>query len=314
MTMIPLGGESPRGPGRSRSGRSGRSRLRYEEVIDRVEQLIVERDLGPGDKLPSHDQLAQLAGVSLITVRRALEELERDGRVRRHQGLGTFLAGAKIVSDPSHTGGLGNALGGVRESSTVGTRLLGITRCLPSADLVAALQISEHDQVWRVHRQRLISGKPLIVETATIPVRLAPDLDHIYEGGSLYETLATQYGLDDDYEEQFLDVIHPESGLRALLHLNPRAFVVRIRGITRDATGVPFDAFEQVYPASQFAFVIAGKTNRRLHQGDIDRDWSVAPVAPVAPLAPTSNEFAPAGRTTGRAAKKRPSHRSRGGG
>lgn len=275
MTTIPLGG-SPQP--RSGRGRSGRARLLYEEVIDRVERLILENGLGPGDKLPSQDQLSQLTGVSLITVRRALEELERAGRVRRHQGLGTFLASPKILSDPSLSGALGQALGGSGESGRVATKLLGTTRCRPSADLAEALQIDRAEPVWQVHRQRLIADQPMIVETATIPVALAPDLDRVYRSGSLYETLADRYGLDDDYEEQFLEVVHAEAGARTLLRLSPRDLVVRIRGITRDTSGVPFDVFEQVYPAAQFAFVIAGKTNRRLHHGDLSRDWSATPI------------------------------------
>ncbi|MGH3470874.1 MAG: GntR family transcriptional regulator [Nocardioidaceae bacterium] len=275
MTTIPLGGDPAPRSGRARSGRS---RLLYEEVIDRVERLIVERALGPGDKLPSQDELSDLSGVSLITVRRALEELERAGRVRRHQGLGTFLASPKILSDPSHSGGLGDTLGEAAEVAPVGTKLLGVTRCRPSADLAVALQIRPDELVWQVHRQRLIADKPLIVETATIPVALAVDLDRVYQGGSLYETLAARYGLDDDYEEQFLDVVHPTARVRSLLHLSARDLVVRIRGITRDTSGVPFDVFEQVYPASEFAFVIAGRTNRRLHQGDLSRDWSATPL------------------------------------
>ena len=211
-------------------------------------------------------------------MRRALEELERDGVLRRHQGLGTFLSGPKIMSDPSHTGGLGNTLGGSTDSSRVGTKVLEVSRCRPSEDLATALHIHPGEQVWRVHRQRSLGDKPLIVETAMIPVALAPDLDRAYSAGSLYETLATRYGLDDDYEEQVLDVIHATSDVRSLLRLNPRALVVRIRGITRDTTGTPFDAFEQVYPASEFAFSIAGKTNRQLHRGDIVQDWSARPV------------------------------------
>jgi GntR family transcriptional regulator len=249
-------------------------------VIDRVERLIVERSLGPGDKLPSQGQLSQLTGVSLITVRRALEELERDGRVRRHQGLGTFLASPKILSDPSLSGGLGQALGGMAEPGRVDTKLLSVTRCRPSADLAGALQIDQSEAVWQVHRQRLIGGKPKIVETATIPVALAVDLDSVYQGGSLYETLAVRYGLDDDYEEQFLDVVHPDAAARSLLRMSPRDLVVRIRGITRDTSGVPFDVFEQVYPAAEFAFVIGGKTNRRLHHGDLSQDWTATPLSP----------------------------------
>src|ERR1700683_4586061 len=77
------GGATP--PDRSGAG------LLYEQVVDYVEKLISERGLAPGDLLPSYAELAELTGVSLITVRRALEELERAGKVRRHQGLGTVL-------------------------------------------------------------------------------------------------------------------------------------------------------------------------------------------------------------------------------
>ena len=62
-----------------------------------VEQLVAERGLVPGDLLPTYAELAASVGVSLITVRRALDELERAGRVRRHQGLGTFLARPRIL-------------------------------------------------------------------------------------------------------------------------------------------------------------------------------------------------------------------------
>src|SRR5262245_9268039 len=84
--------------------------LLYEQVVALVEQLISERGLVPGDLLPSYTELAGQAGVSLITVRRALDELERTGRVRRHQGLGTFVARPRSLSDPGKAGSLLQAL------------------------------------------------------------------------------------------------------------------------------------------------------------------------------------------------------------
>lgn len=270
MTVIKLGGRA------HGSGRPRRARLLYEEVIDLIDRLVAEQGLGPGDMLPSQAELASLAKVSLITVRRALEELERDGRVRRHQGLGTFLARPKILADPARSGTLGDTLSAVPEAAQVTTKLLQIVRGQPSDDVAAALEIGAGEPVWLVRRLRLIAKVPSIVETAIIPVALAPDLPDASREGSLYETLRTRYGLDDDYEEQLLDVIHPTAELRSLLRLTPRALVVRIQGVTRDRSGTPFDCFEQVYPASQFAFAIAGHAERRLHHGKVSRDWSVS--------------------------------------
>src|SRR5277367_1917738 len=75
-------------------------------MIEFVERLVTDGNLAPGDMLPTQAELAAAAGVSLITVRRALEELERAGRVRRHQGVGTFLARPRIISEPGRSGGL----------------------------------------------------------------------------------------------------------------------------------------------------------------------------------------------------------------
>ncbi len=55
--------------------------------------------------------------------------------------------------------------------------------------------------------------------------------------------MQTVYGLDDDFEEQVLDVIHADAEVRALLQLGPRSQVVRIQGLTRDKAGVPLDRF-----------------------------------------------------------------------
>ncbi|MGA8246763.1 MAG: GntR family transcriptional regulator [Nocardioides sp.] len=276
MTTIPLGDGGR--PYRASHGRGRGTRLLYAEVIDRVEQLIVERGLGPGDRLPSQDELATLTGTSLITVRRALEELQREGRVRRHQGLGTFLSSPKIISDPTHAGPLGSALTSSDQRTEVTTTVLSVERCRPSADLATALQIDFDDDVWEVQRERQVDGRTMILETARIPVKLAPGLDREYRSGSLYETLAIRYGLDDDYEEQFLDLAHPAADVRSRLRLSASSLVVRIRGVTRASSGIRFDVFEQVYPATEFAFVIAGQTTRELHQGELNRDWSTEPV------------------------------------
>ena len=53
---------------------------------------ITEGRLRPGSALPSFRALAEDLLVSVITVKRAYEELEREGIIYRKQGLGTFVA------------------------------------------------------------------------------------------------------------------------------------------------------------------------------------------------------------------------------
>ncbi|MGV3772509.1 MAG: GntR family transcriptional regulator [Verrucomicrobiales bacterium] len=64
----------------------------YEQIVEGIKCEISEGRLAPGTALPSFRVLAQDLLVSVITVKRAYEELEREGIIYRKQGLGTFVA------------------------------------------------------------------------------------------------------------------------------------------------------------------------------------------------------------------------------
>jgi DNA-binding GntR family transcriptional regulator len=290
-------------PSAQAPGIPARKRLRYEEMIEFVERLVAEGNLAAGDMLPTQAELAAAAGVSLITVRRALEELERAGRVRRHQGVGTFLARPRIISEPGRSGGLLDTLrrahdagdagpgGAGREGHgeelrsgqpRVGNRLLSLGQGLPSVSLRAALQLADGAPVWEIRRQRMVNGEPKVYETAVIPVALAPGLDRyrVELNGSLYELLAERYGLEDQAEEQYLEVAAADDDERRLLRLPSKSQVVRLRGLSTDQHGTPFDCFTQVYPALEFGFYISGGTSRGLFRTTSWDGWGVT-AAPV---------------------------------
>jgi GntR family transcriptional regulator len=64
----------------------------YQQIVEGIRRAVVEGRLKPGEPLPSFRALAEQLLVSLITVKRAYEELEREGVIFRKQGLGTFVA------------------------------------------------------------------------------------------------------------------------------------------------------------------------------------------------------------------------------
>ena len=64
----------------------------YDQIVEAIKKEISDGRLSPGDPLPSFRQLAADLVVSVFTVKRAYEELEREGIIYRRQGLGTFVA------------------------------------------------------------------------------------------------------------------------------------------------------------------------------------------------------------------------------
>ncbi len=64
----------------------------YEQIVRQVKGLILSGELGPGEALPSMRLLARDLRISVITTKRAYEELERDGFLTTVPGKGCFVA------------------------------------------------------------------------------------------------------------------------------------------------------------------------------------------------------------------------------
>lgn len=64
----------------------------YEQIADQVKSQIMSGQLKPGDALPSMRALAQSLKISLITTKRAYNDLEAEGFIETVAGKGCFVA------------------------------------------------------------------------------------------------------------------------------------------------------------------------------------------------------------------------------
>ena len=63
----------------------------YEQIVSQIKNMIMSEELLAGDSLPSMRSLAKSIHVSIITVQRAYEELQRDGFIETEIGRGTYV-------------------------------------------------------------------------------------------------------------------------------------------------------------------------------------------------------------------------------
>lgn len=64
----------------------------YEQIGSQIKNMIISGQLATGDPLPSMRFLAKELRISVITTKRAYEELERDGFIVSITGKGSFVA------------------------------------------------------------------------------------------------------------------------------------------------------------------------------------------------------------------------------
>lgn len=64
----------------------------YEQIESQLKEMIVSQKLKAGDPIPSMRALAKDLHISLITVKKAYENLSRDGLIETIVGKGSFVA------------------------------------------------------------------------------------------------------------------------------------------------------------------------------------------------------------------------------
>ncbi|WP_418790783.1 GntR family transcriptional regulator [Phosphitispora sp. TUW77] len=65
----------------------------YEQIAKQIKDAVVRGELSPGEALPSIRNLAKQLQISVITTKRAYEELEKDGFIETVGGKGSFVSG-----------------------------------------------------------------------------------------------------------------------------------------------------------------------------------------------------------------------------
>ena len=173
-------------------------RRRPEPLWHQAEQalrgLIEKGEWATGTQIPNEDRLGAMLGISRITLRHALRNLEEAGLVRREHGRGTFVRSATVVA------GARGLTSFTQEMATlglvVGTKLLAVELVAASSDMADALDVEPGVDVVKLRRLRLGNNAPIGIQTAHLPAARFPGLyEEAANMGSLYEKLRERYGV-----------------------------------------------------------------------------------------------------------------------
>jgi GntR family transcriptional regulator len=212
----------------------------YHQVYLDLRAMIDNGRWPAGHQIQPERELATQYGVSLITVRRAMDELAREQRVERSRGRGTFVLAPRIDRD------LDEPLSFTEEMQTRGldpeTRLVA-ARPEPAGEAVAAgLRLEPGSPTLFVERLRLADAEPLLLEQVHLPAEqypglLASDLEH----GSLYRILTDRYGTKIARARETFEPVLLHSREAELLGVKARQPALLIEGIAYSHDGIPVE-------------------------------------------------------------------------
>ena len=208
--------------------------------------ILEELDRGrwkPGERIPSEPELGELFGVSRATVRQALAELERAGRLRKEKGRGTF------VTEPrSNAWFLQSAQGFYDEAAiaghTVTSRVLrGELAPLPlwAAD---ALDLPVETNGLFLERLRSVDGETVMYVQSYLLAEFAEQvLGADLENSSLYQVLRDEAGVEVAGGRRVVEATLARAELARMLAVKPGAAVLHVESVSVDGDGRPFETY-----------------------------------------------------------------------
>lgn len=225
---------------------------RYEQLYRHIAAAISAGGLSPESQLPPERELAQIAGVSRVTVRKAVAQLVEDGVLEQRRGAGTFVRTpraklehylSKLLSFTEYMRQRGKA-----PTSTVLNR--GIFH--PTPDEQIALGLSAADRVARIERLRSADGIAMAVEWSSLPQDILPDPNAV--GTSLYDVLRANDTAPSRAVQRITAVNLPGHEAR-LLNLPENAAVLRIDRTGYLPSGRPIEFTRGLYRSDIYDFI-----------------------------------------------------------
>jgi DNA-binding GntR family transcriptional regulator len=244
----------------------------WYQVAQSLRASILGRPPGAPLRLPTEERLAEHYGVSVLTLRQALKELEEEGLISRHRRRGTFIEPGAGRSAPVRL--LGSVDTVVAQQSGMTSELLSHGPVPVPVELASLFP--DLSEVTGFHRLRGDEATGDITNHARNYVR--PELAALIDPLELARRPMTKVLRDVAGADigRITDTVEaraagPETA--RLLGVPPLSPVLRVTGVTRDRSGRPLDVAVIEYRGDRFSFTVT-------------LDATGTPDAPAVPGAP----------------------------
>lgn len=193
----------------------------YRRLEYQIKNQILSGQFEPGQKLPTHDEMVKLYGVSMITVRGALAELEGEGLIYRLPGKGTFVSDE--IPTKKHFIVFGSVYDIVNDAKRFDARTLEITtkkvnetRCPKT--IREFLGITNDESIGVIRRIRLLENVPIYFLENYVPKDIVNKVGpETLNQKPLLKILKEETGLSIGRGEMYIEAVPAEPDVADIL-------------------------------------------------------------------------------------------------
>jgi len=216
----------------------------FFQIAEKIQRMIMEGKIKPGDKLPSEEELCRIFDVSRTTIRNALNQMVIEGILIRKKGKGTFVAKPKLdLTFANKFIGFGEDLlkrGMKLEDIVLSKRTISVPE-----QIAEKIRIRTGDRVFYLKRLRKVEENPILIVTSYIPYELCPGIEKVdFSKELLYPTLRKKYGITIScVKRTFEPIILGESEAK-LLEVQPYIPAFLVKSVNFNEENRPVEYYE----------------------------------------------------------------------
>ena len=234
----------------------------YHQIIKELKGQLKRNEYEAGQMIPSESELMALYGVSRMTVRLAIDSLEKEGYVKKIQGKGTFVRSRKIVQELNTISSWSESL----RSQGIHAKTFILKKEEREADQAVAdeLNIEAGEKVYYVERIKTSDGEPVGWARIWILKEKVPGfLDKALEE-SVYDIFEREYNIEMVSAVEIVEARAASKKVGALLHV-PEGFpLLEVTRVTYDQAGDCFELSRVTSRADMYAYraILTGRTHQ----------------------------------------------------
>ncbi|MEW6262506.1 MAG: GntR family transcriptional regulator [Thermodesulfobacteriota bacterium] len=202
----------------------------YHQIKEALKEQITAGLWKRGEMIPSENQLAAAAGVSVGTVKKALAELVHEGILIRQQGVGSIVAQPDFKRSFFRFFRYGRGQG--REGVIPVSKVLSAQTASPPDKVKEVLRLAEEDRVITIKRLRAFEDLPLVLEELYLPENIFAGFERMdISRELLYPIYDAHFKTPIVWAEEFLEPRLPTPEVAEALGIGlegPTIFIERI--------------------------------------------------------------------------------------
>jgi GntR family transcriptional regulator len=225
----------------------------YARVHRGIADQIESGALRSRDRLPTERALCEKFGVSRVTIRRALQELQRDGLISAAPGRGYHVS-PEHVTEPTNALVSFTAIGTER-GLTVSSRVVAKTIRPATIDEAEILRTAPGGAVFELVRVRCLNGLPIALSRSRIAHHRVIEIEDVdFSTASLYETLERRWKIVPSRADYSIEAARADDREASLLEVEQGSPLLVARETMYDQYGVPTDLAETAYRGDRYRF------------------------------------------------------------